>query len=236
MKKKQNTFPEYLTKVTPLSKLLAATLFIALPFLAFAMGVKYQQLVGDPSNQNRCPMYDHRMYMNRPASNYQQSPSIEEKTQNSKEIVWKELKIEPATLLARSFKGFTLRYPSSWILEIIEPLAADHVFVTLKKNSAVIAFKQVVEGRGSCYYQDKKMETEEMGGNFINFFELSKKNMTWRVGNLSHDPTAYEVCESTDSGNYEGFTSIGSISMKDTAKDPQNLDDFKLILSKLTIN
>ncbi|MBP7774669.1 hypothetical protein KA078_02655 [Candidatus Woesebacteria bacterium] len=76
MKKKQNSFPEYLTKVTPLSKVLAATLFIALPFLAFAMGVKYQQLVGDPSNQNRCPMYNYRMLMNKPGSNIQQSPGI----------------------------------------------------------------------------------------------------------------------------------------------------------------
>lgn len=78
MRKKQNKLPEYLTKVTPLSKLLAAILFIALPFIAFGLGLRYQQQVSDAGSQNRCPLYNHRMFLNRPASNYDRSPGITE--------------------------------------------------------------------------------------------------------------------------------------------------------------
>lgn len=73
MKKKQNKLPGYLTKVTLFSKLLAAILFIALPFLAFGLGVKYQQLLGDLGSQYRCPLYNHRTFINKSESDYQKS-------------------------------------------------------------------------------------------------------------------------------------------------------------------
>lgn len=78
MKKKPNKFPEYLTKVTPFSKVLAAILFITLPFLGFVIGIKYQQLIGEPVGQNRCPMYNHRMFINKPGASVQQSPDSTE--------------------------------------------------------------------------------------------------------------------------------------------------------------
>lgn len=45
-------FPKNFYKVTPLSKTLALALFVALPFIGFVLGMKYQQLLG-PTNASQ---------------------------------------------------------------------------------------------------------------------------------------------------------------------------------------
>ena len=46
--KKQKSNSIELNKVTPLSKLIAGIVFIALPFIAFFWGMRYQQMVDEP--------------------------------------------------------------------------------------------------------------------------------------------------------------------------------------------
>lgn len=42
-------FPKELTTITPTSKILAAILFISLPFIGFFLGIRYQQTISPPS-------------------------------------------------------------------------------------------------------------------------------------------------------------------------------------------
>jgi hypothetical protein len=46
--KKQKSNSIELNKVTPLSKLIAGLVFIALPFIGFFWGMRYQQMVDEP--------------------------------------------------------------------------------------------------------------------------------------------------------------------------------------------
>lgn len=48
MKKKQAEASSSLNQVTSVSKILAAVLFIVLPFAAFAMGMQFERMVTEP--------------------------------------------------------------------------------------------------------------------------------------------------------------------------------------------
>ena len=208
MSKKKRTLPKYLTTVTPFSKLLAAALFIVLPFFAFKLGMEFQEklsFVGLGSN------------------------SLSES-----DTSWKIVVIEPSKSLATPFRKFTLSYPATWTLAK-EDLKSGSIIVTLRKDRATITFKQVEEGKGDCYYSDQNQKAEMMAVDYINFSELKKGKLTWRVAETAYDGSLFDVCELQADGRYGGFTSIGSISMKDSSYKSENLEDFKLILNKILI-
>ena len=96
--------PKSLTTVTTLSKIIAGTLFVALPFVGFVLGVQYGQSLGrfqaveQTIEQQTLPM----------------PTTVQQESMTSKNVPanWKEFKDEVS--------GFSMHYPDSWTVEKLD--------------------------------------------------------------------------------------------------------------------
>lgn len=98
--------PKFLTTVTSFSKILAAVIFIALPFAGFYLGYKYQQQFTQYL-ESRASV-DQYILKNQPAAT--QSASIASPAPNGDRANWKTYRNETI--------GFEFKYPAPW--QIIE--------------------------------------------------------------------------------------------------------------------
>lgn len=139
------------------------------------------------------------------------------------------------------FKGFTLRYPSTWKLETQRQDDPAVLQLTLERNGSIISILQGPGSGASCLYPGDP-DREGMFARYGEYKEMVKEsNVVWRVAlpenyNSSRKST-YTVCQKEPERDiFAGVTSIGFFTISISSdNEPQVLNEIYEILRGIEV-